>query len=121
MRTLLDANAALRYLLEDLPEQAEIVAQAIADGAEITPEVIAEVVYVLDGVYSVPRSRAAESLELLLGEVRCTRGAVVSAALGYYVGSKLDFVDCLMAAEHSLTGRPVLTFDDGLRELLARE
>lgn len=120
MRTLLDANAALRYLLEDYPEQAEVVAQVIADGAEITPEVIAEVVYVLDGVYSVPRGRAAESLELLLGEVYCARGAVVSTALGYYVGSGLVFVDCLMAAEQAVTGRAVLTFGDGLQEL-ARE
>ena len=69
MESLLDANAALRYLLEDNQEQAEAVAEAIARGAEVTVEVLAECVYVLAGVYHVPRSRIAESLGILLDEV----------------------------------------------------
>ena len=36
MEALLDANAALRYLLEDNQEQADAVAAAIARGAEVT-------------------------------------------------------------------------------------
>ena len=38
---LLDANAVLRYLLEDNDEQADEVCQAVASGAEVTLEVLA--------------------------------------------------------------------------------
>lgn len=119
---LLDANAALRYLLEDNVAQADLVAEAIegADGAEITAEVVAECVYVLGGVYEVPRALVAESLVTLLGEVACRRKEAVNAALSLYAATKLDFVDCLLAAEHDTGGREVLTFDKRLASLLAR-
>lgn len=118
MQTLLDANAVLRYLLEDIQEQADEVAEAVACGAEVTVEVLAECVYVLSGVYEVPRSAIVESLGLLLDEVACQRRNAAAAALGLYAGSSLDFVDCVLAAEHDMSSRPVLTFDKKLRQLL---
>ena len=134
MESLLDANAVLRYLLEDNQEQAEAAAKAIAGGAEVTVEVLAECVYVLAGVYHVPRSRIAESLGILLDEVTCRRKNVAAAALGLYSGSSFDFVDCVLAAErHSFDfvdcvlaaerqelGRDVVTFDKKLIGLLGR-
>ena len=118
MQTLLDANAVLRYLLEDIQEQVDEVAEAVACGAEVTVEVLAECVYVLSGVYEVPRSAIAESLGLLLDEVACRRGNAAAAALGLYAGSSFDFVDCVLAAEHDISSKPVLTFDKKLRQLL---
>lgn len=118
MQALLDANAVLRYLLEDIQEQADEVAEAVACGAEVTVEVLAECVYVLSGVYEVPRSAIAESLGLLLDEVACRRGNAAAAALGLYAGSSFDFVDCVLAAEHDISSKPVLTFDKKLRQLL---
>lgn len=118
--TLLDADAVLRYLLEDIPEQATAVEECIAHGAEVTVEVLAECVYVLSGVYEVPRSGIAESLGILLDEVACQRYRVVASALGLYSGSRYDFVDCVLAAERSEEGREVLTFDKGLQRLLGR-
>ena len=118
MQTLLDANAVLRYLLEDIQEQADEVAEAVTCGAEVTVEVLAECVYVLSGVYEVPRSAIAESLGLLLDEVACRRGNAAAAALGLYAGSSFDFVDCVLAAEHDISSKPVLTFDTKLRQLL---
>ena len=120
MESLLDANAVLRYLLEDNQEQAEAAAKAIAGGAEVTVEVLAECVYVLAGVYHVPRSRIAESLGLLLDEVTCRRKNVAAAALGLYSGSSFDFVDCVLAAERQELGRDVVTFDQKLIGLLGR-
>ena len=84
---LLDANAVLRYLLEDNDEQADEVCQAVASGTEVTLEVLAECVYVLSGVYGVPRSRVAESLGLLLDDVACQRRGIALAALGLWSGS----------------------------------
>lgn len=120
MPTLLDANAVLRYLLADNDEQAGIVEDAIRGGTAVDVEVIAECVYVLQGVYRVPRSRIAESLGILLDEVDCARGSVVSCALGLYSGGSLDFVDCVLAAEHDEAGRDVLTFDKRLNALMNR-
>ena len=120
METLLDANAVLRYLLEDVTDQAQLVTECVSRGAEVTMEVLAECVYVLSGVYKVPRSRIAESLGILLEEVTCRRASVAAAALGLYAGSSFDFVDCVLAAEHAEAGKDVLTFDRKLNGLLRR-
>lgn len=120
MERLLDANAVLRYLLEDVQEQADIVARSIELGAEVTVEVLAECVYVLSGVYRVSRSDIAESLGILLDEVTCRRKRVAATALRLYSASSLDFVDCVLAAEVAEGGREVLTFDKMLQGLLGR-
>ena len=120
MEALLDANAVLRYLLEDVQDQADAAAEAIEAGAEITIEVLAECVYVLSGVYRATRSDIAESLGILLDEVTCRRKRVAAAALGFYSGSSLDFVDCVLAAEAAENGREILTFDKKLRSLVGR-
>jgi len=119
MPILLDANAVLRYLLEDQPDQANEVEQAISQGAEVTLEVLAECVYVLSGVYGVSRSGIAESLCILLDEVGCQRFNTAVSAIGLYRGSTMDFVDCILAAEHE-KGREVLTFDKKLLCLMKK-
>lgn len=120
MEKLLDADAVLRYLLEDIQEQSDCVAETIEAGAEVTVEVLAECVYVLSGVYHVSRSDIAESLGILLDEVTCRRKRVAAAALGLYSGSSFDFVDCVLAAEVSENGREALTFDKKLQSLFNR-
>lgn len=120
MEKLLDANAVLRYLLEDIQEQSDVVAETIEAGAEVTVEVLAECVYVLSGVYHVSRSDIAESLGILLDEVTCRRKRVAAAALCLYSGSSFDFVDCVLAAEVSENGREALTFDKKLQSLFSR-
>ena len=51
---MLDANMILRYLLNDNQEMADIAEQYLNDGdVSVTIEVLAEVVYVLKGVYSM--------------------------------------------------------------------
>lgn len=120
MEKLLDANAVLRYLLEDIQEQSDVVAETIEAGAEVTVEVLAECVYVLTGVYHVSRSDIAESLGILLDEVTCRRKRVAAAALGLYSGSSFDFVDCVLAAEVSENGREALIFDKKLQSLFSR-
>ncbi|WP_329739942.1 PIN domain-containing protein [Enorma massiliensis] len=120
MEKLLDADAVLRYLLEDIQEQSDCVAETIEAGAEVTVEVLAECVYVLSGVYHVSRSDIAESLGILLDEITCRRKRVAAAALGLYSGSSFDFVDCVLAAEVSENGREALTFDKKLQSLFSR-
>ena len=79
---LLDANVILRYLLNDNTEMAEKAEQIIAAGdASVTTEVIAEVVYVLKGVYKLERSLIAKTVDHFLALVDCRDREVLFCAL----------------------------------------
>ncbi len=114
MLTLLDANAVLRHLLDDIPEQADRTAQAVEAGAEVTPEVIAECVYVLKGVYDLSKAELAQALVAFLHEVACERKPIIIDALESFANTNLDFVDCILLSMNKLTDQPVLTFDKKL-------
>ena len=53
---LIDANVILRYLLNDNQDMALRAKAVIDSGAYTKPEIIAEVVYVLKGVYQATRA-----------------------------------------------------------------
>ena len=53
---LIDANVILRYLLDDNQLMAQQAKKVVENGAYTKPEIIAEVVYVLKGVYKVGRA-----------------------------------------------------------------
>lgn len=117
---ILDANACLRYLLNDVPLQAREAKRAIVMGAgEITPEILCECVYVLSGnVYGIPREEVAEALSLFLDEVDCDRKPIMLRALSAFKLSGFDFVDCILLATHELAGAEVLTFDKKLKRAI---
>lgn len=121
---ILDANAVLRFLLDDIPEQSKEVKLSIESGALIGSEVIAECIYVLTSkkLYDIPRADAAHALKTLLTEndiscIGATREALL-LALKYFSDTKLDFVDCILAAQSKLYDVPVLTFDKELRNFI---
>lgn len=118
MRVLLDANAILRYLLHDNEEMAWRTKAAIEYGAFLLPEVLAEVIYVLLGVYSVPRQETAEKLLVFLDEVDCDNPALLGNALRRFGSSKLDFIDCLLLACHEELGDTIVTFDKDMLKAL---
>lgn len=83
MAKLIDANVLLRHLLRDNEEQSEQARIIIAGGAYTTVEVLAEVVYVLEKVYHVPREKIGTALSTLLGEVSTDHvDAIIKALLG---------------------------------------
>lgn len=69
MNTLVDANVILRYLLDDVPEMAVKADEIIKAGAFTTPEILAEVLYVLIKVYKVEKSEACGFVKSVLGGV----------------------------------------------------
>lgn len=97
---LIDANVILRCILDDHPEMSVKAKEIISQGVYTKPEIIAEVVYVLQKVYSVQRPQ------------------IKQFALDLYAGTSLDFVDCLLGAYHSLNGEETFTFDRKLNKLL---
>ena len=118
---LLDANALLRYVLNDISEQSDVVANAISEGCSTTPEAIAEVVYVLDGVYGMPREEISWVIHCVLLDVRVEDVRCLRYAVGVYNLTKLDFVDCLLIAYRKVLGLEILSFDRKLNSTLNRD
>ena len=109
----LDTNAILRYLLEK-------TAQLIENGSKSYPEIIAEVVYVLVKLYSVPREKISEIVAPITYEIEFDNADVVRDALSNYSQTKFDFVDCLLIARNQILGEEIFTFDKKLANRLKK-
>ena len=118
MAKLIDANVILRHLLRDVEDQSEQARIIIAGGAYTTTEVLAEVVYVLQGIYHVPRDKIQTALTALMGEVLTDHADVIVKALAIYGEKSLDFVDCVLIARACVLGDDVFTFDKKLNSAL---
>lgn len=116
---IFDANMVLRYLLKDNQDMVE-KAKLYLNSNEvlITNEVLAEVVYVLKGVYAVERNKISQILQDFLELVSCQDKAVLKLALDTYEKSNLDFVDCILYGYSSIKGIKIATFDKKLLKLL---
>lgn len=118
MRKLIDANVILRYLLGDHPQMSEEARQIIEDGAFTLPEIIAEVVYVLKGVYKIERDAIGRTLLEFLDEVSVESQEAVCEALSLFSETALDFVDCILIARHRVLGDEIVSFDKKLNKML---
>jgi predicted nucleic-acid-binding protein len=119
---LVDANILLRYLFIDNPEMSQ-KAKNILQHQEvlILTQVIAETIYVAEGVYNATRQEIVDALLDICAfdNVYLEHDAIVTMALTEYAATKLDFVDALLYAYNQETGLPVETFDGGLRKKLS--
>ena len=117
--TRLDTNYILRYLLSD-NEKMATVAEAVIMHQKvfIANEVMAEVVYVLEGLYALSRGEIAKVLKALLKEtnIEATDKYMLLRGLEIYSQKKLDFVDCLLCAYSEID--EVLTFDKKLQKCI---
>ena len=121
MAKLIDANVILRHLLRDIEEQAEQARIIIAGGAYTTTEVLAEVVYVLEKTYHVPRERIEVALIALIGEVSTDHAEVIIKALDIFKAKRLDFVDSVLIGRACVLGDDVFTFDKKLNTALRQQ
>lgn len=119
-----DTNAILRYLMNDLPEQAQEAGDFFEKvrigqiAAEILESVMVEAVYILTKFYSVPKDKAAEALQGIM----CYKGIINSdreqllEALGLFSSCGLDMVDCILAVKSR--GKELFTFDRKLKSMV---
>lgn len=116
---ILDTNMILRYLINDNKEMADIAEQHILSGsAQVTVEVIAEVVYVLSGVYSMERDEITDTVKAFLDLVYCQEKEVLLTALDAFGERNLDFVDCVLYGYHIVRNAEIATFDKKLLKLI---
>ena len=108
---LIDANVILRLLLRDNAEMSEQAAKVISERkVSLRHEIIAEVVYVFQKVYGLPRDEISNSITrfLSLKTVYSEHADVLSEAFSVFTNSNLDFIDCLLYAFNTVKGYSVL-------------
>jgi len=115
---LIDANVILRYLHNGHAEMAEQAKAAVQNGAFTTPEILAEVVYVLTGVYNAQREEVRDWLSCFLDEIIMENKQAILYALRVFAETTLDFVDCLLIGYNRILGQRVRTFDKKLTRML---
>ena len=111
MAKLIDTNYLLRYLLCDNELMYDTAKRVISEGAETLPESIAEIVYVLKGVYNIERQQIAAAVSALLKDVGVQNKERIAAALAIYADSSFDYVDCLYLASAQQRNENIFTFD----------
>ena len=122
-RCLLDANAVLRFLLQDNEEQFQYVKRSIRiEKCYVTLEVLAEVCYVLEGLYQVLREDIISNFRKLNNDVVILDADVLLRALEIFDKTpKLDFVDCLLYGYKKEKSVDIITFDRQLQKKLEDE
>ncbi|RUM61920.1 MAG: pilus assembly protein [Persephonella sp.] len=121
---IVDANVVLRYLLEDDDKsfkKAKEFFEEVFSGKKVAyllQSVIAEIVYVLKGIYKVERKEISDILIELLKRknIKTEDKNIVINALKIYADKNLDFVDCLICAYKN--NFEIFTFDKKLNKCI---
>jgi len=120
---LIDANIILRFLLNDNPKLSDLATKIIEEhNVTILIEVLAEVVYVLHGLYKVPRQEITNII-LELGNIEnitFSERVIAECALKIFGSENMDFIDCVLLAFHLSYDEDVFTFDKKIRSKLSR-
>ena len=118
---IVDANIILRYLLKDIEELHTKAVQIIENKEIHIPfEVIAEVVYVFEKLYNIPREEIANSLLILLDyqNISTLNIDVIKKAIDIYERENIDFVDSILVSYNHIDEYIVYSFDKRLNKLL---
>ncbi len=117
----IDTNVILRYLLDDDPVLSPQARAYLEDetGNRTGIEVVAEAIYVLAGVYDVPRGEIATTLYRLFDDPGwlLDHKESVLESLEIFGRSSLDFVDAWIVALHRIEDVEVLSFDKKIRRM----
>jgi len=116
LRAFVDSNVLVRHLTGDPPDRAKRATAFLRDADELilVDLVVAEVVYVLESVYRVDRSRVAELVRAILGfhAVVAPDTLLLLRALEIYETYRLHFAESYLAACAEASGvNVVASFD----------
>lgn len=113
-----DTNVLVRLVVRDEPRQVAAAENFVSNGAWVSLLVLAEVMWVLDSVYELERTRIATAVEMLLchKDLTIQDAEVVDAALrDFRKHPKVGFSDCLLLETAKKAGHsPLGTFDKAL-------
>lgn len=115
-----DTNLFLRFLTNDVPDQAEAVRQLLLQATQgkvsliTTSMVIAEIVWTLESFYKEPRENIQQMILSFLNTpgLDVDEGDLVVKALRAYVDKNIDYIDAYNAAWMDINGiDTIYTFD----------
>jgi predicted nucleic acid-binding protein len=123
-RRLVDTNLIVRYLVQDNDKHARAAGKLFdaCDRGDVVivmlPVVLAECVLILESFYGHPRADIASALARLISSpgVEISEVTVHLDALNRYTGTRVHFVDCLIAATAVAKNVSVSTFDQDFRK-----
>jgi predicted nucleic-acid-binding protein len=118
---LLDANAVIRFILDDDREKSMIVANILTENeCTVTLAVMAETVYILTKIYNHSRQMTADKIKEFsaIKDDLVTEYTLINYSLNLYAATNLDFVDCLLDGYAKINGYSVFTFDEKLKKQL---
>jgi predicted nucleic-acid-binding protein len=103
-----DTNILVRHLTGDPPEQAARATRLLAAAAELllADLVAAEIVYVLESFYQVPRPRVAELVRAIIAfpAIVVLDPAMLLRALEVYETERLDYAEAYLVAQAERSG-----------------
>lgn len=126
MKTLLlDTNAFLRYLLNDIPLQANEVSSLLSSARKgevriIVPQIVVfEVAFALEKYYRFSKEVVLEKLTAIISFSYLTVQDVelFSRSLDLFKIHSLGFVDCFLQCFAEKKGASVFTFDKKFRKI----
>jgi predicted nucleic acid-binding protein len=117
-----DTNVLVRHLTGDPPDQAARATRLLAQATQLLlPDlIVAEVVYVLESFYEVPRPRVAELVRAIVAfpPIEVADEPVLLRALEVYEVHRLDFADAYLVAEAETSGvNAVASFDRSIERV----
>jgi predicted nucleic-acid-binding protein len=115
----IDTNYIVRYFINDNIEMADIAEEILTTkNVFISNEILAEVVYVLLGVYEISKEDISNQLLELINfdNISTSNHDVIQNALKIFKTKNLDFVDCLLCG-YSKQDK-IATFDKKLNKCI---
>lgn len=125
-RSVLDTNALLRFLLNDIPSQVALIEEKIKEAKVgklelIIPQiVIFEIAYALTKAYGFGKEEVIKGLKKIITakEFRVLDKEIFIQVLDIYKLHKVSFSDCFIAAFARQSSADLFTFDNDLKKLV---
>ncbi|MBO6242978.1 MAG: PIN domain-containing protein [Lachnospiraceae bacterium] len=118
MKKICDANIILRYLIKDDENLFDIAKKEIQKCPIVPIVILAEIVYVLKGIYKVSRNDIVDTLITLSDEVEYEDINITLQTLNFFKNLNLDFADCYLLARNKINKEEIVTFDNKLNKEL---
>ena len=117
--TRIDTNYIVRYLVNDDIKMADIAEEILTTKRVfVSNEILAEVIYVLFGVYKISKVDISNQLLELINfnNISVSNYEVIKEAFEIFKTKNLDFVDCLLCSYSNKD--KIITFDKKLNKCI---
>ena len=110
----IDTNIFIRFLTNDIPEKADACENLFREAAEknesffTTEMVIAEIIWVLESYYELPKKEVQEMVEkiLITPFLFCPQKDLILNALSLYGDKNIDYTITMQSKTASLNTKP---------------